>query len=525
MKKIILVLATLVCLGATTLMLEMPAMASSLSQIKSSDSWGDEIDRKYEDRDQASTSTKVYGLIGNLTSQMPEVRGKAAWYLGKHAWYVDLLGESPRVVDLLIPALRDENSEVRSNAAYALGEIGDPRAVDPLIAALRDQNFEVRSNSARAIGKIGEAGAVDPLIVVLREDRDKTVRIEAIKALRDIGDLRAIDPLIEALKDEDPDIRMHSVEALDNINDNRAVEPLIQALNDDNNDVREIAAESLGNFKDTRAVDPLIKAFKDPYRPVRYKAAEALGKIGDPRAIDPLIAALREDWIARAAAEALGKIGDPRAIDALKELQKTGKSEYDRKAASDALKELEAVDTKSETNQIVPTAQNASSQQNATNLIQVEMREEAVRELDSAPSEQKVTNLIQKPATPTVSLTTLNVEVASDVYSEKDRQVLYCPRGNYMVVRNRIYLTGTDIDKIEQVEYLLHPSFSNREAVSRDPTNDFEAWIWSWGGFPITATITTKSGQVFEKEFDFSFKTKFEEAQDKGIPQAMRCEE
>ncbi len=144
--------------------------------------------------------------------------------------------------------------------------------------------------------------------------------------------------------------------------------------------------------------------------------------------------------------------------------------------------------------------------------------------------EANQSSLIQQNATtidqaPIEKVTVLNVEVANDVYSEKDRQVLYCPKGNYMVVRNRIYLTGTDLDKVKQVKYLLHPSFPNPIAVSEDPTNDFEAWIWSWGGFLIKATITTESSQVFEKELDFSFKTKFEEAQSKRIPQVMRCEE
>jgi hypothetical protein len=154
-------------------------------------------------------------------------------------------------------------------------------------------------------------------------------------------------------------------------------------------------------------------------------------------------------------------------------------------------------DSKKEADQVVKPDQTASTQQNATNLNQP----------------------------PIATLTTLNVEVASDVYSEKDRHVLYCPKGNYMVVRNRIYLTGSDLYKVKQVKYLLHPSFSNPVAVSEDPNNDFEVWIWSWGGFPIKATITTNSGQVFEKQFDFSFKSKFEEAQSKGIHQAMRCEE
>jgi hypothetical protein len=146
----------------------------------------------------------------------------------------------------------------------------------------------------------------------------------------------------------------------------------------------------------------------------------------------------------------------------------------------------------------------------------------AIEANQSSSIQQNATTIAQAPIE---KATVLNVEVASDVYSENDRQVLYCPKGNYMVVRNRIYLTGADLNKVKQVKYLLHPSFSNPIAVSEDPTNDFEVWIWSWGGFPITATITTKNGQVFEKELDFSFKTKFEEAQSKGIPQAMRCEE
>lgn len=154
-------------------------------------------------------------------------------------------------------------------------------------------------------------------------------------------------------------------------------------------------------------------------------------------------------------------------------------------------------DSKKVVDQVVKPDQTASTQQNATNLNQPSI----------------------------ATLTTLNVEVASDVYSEKDRHVLYCPKGNYMVVRNRIYLTGVDLNKVKKVKYLLHPSFSNPIAVSEDATNSFEAWIWSWGGFPIKATITTNSGQVFEKQFDFSFKSKFEEAQSKGIPQSMRCEE
>jgi hypothetical protein len=173
---------------------------------------------------------------------------------------------------------------------------------------------------------------------------------------------------------------------------------------------------------------------------------------------------------------------------------------------------------------IIMSLQVEAAQFEGTNIkLPKEITNVSEKKVDQvAPTLQNTAYLNQVPSKTPANL---NVQVASDVYSEKDRQVLYCPKGNYMVVRNRIYLTGSDLDKVKQVKYLLHPSFSNPVAVSEDPTNNFENWIWSWGGFPIKATITTKSGQVFEKDFDFSFKSKFEEAQSKGVPQVMRCNE
>lgn len=120
-------------------------------------------------------------------------------------------------------------------------------------------------------------------------------------------------------------------------------------------------------------------------------------------------------------------------------------------------------------------------------------------------------------------LANLNVEVTSDVYSAKDPHVYYCVRGNYVEVKNRIYLVGPDLDKVKEARYFLHESLNQPEGVLGDPNNDFEIWITVWGGFPIKAVITTKGGEEFEKDYSFSFKAKFEEAQSKGIPQVMEC--
>ena len=90
-------------------------------------------------------------------------------------------------VERYIQALKDRDSDVREDAAEALGMIGDARAVEPLIQALKDDiSSDVREEAAEALGMIGDARAVEPLTQALK-DRDSDVREEAALALARIG--------------------------------------------------------------------------------------------------------------------------------------------------------------------------------------------------------------------------------------------------------------------------------------------------------------------------------------------------
>jgi hypothetical protein len=132
--------------------------------------------------------------------------------------------------------------------------------------------------------------------------------------------------------------------------------------------------------------------------------------------------------------------------------------------------------------------------------------------------------LVVEPRKPGQQLTALNVEIANAVYTDQDRRLFYCIGSNGVIsYRNRIYLTGLDLDKVAKVTYIIDPSFPNPEVTSEDPSNSFEIWIMTWGRFPMNAIITTKSGQVFEKTYSFSFKSKVENALAMGIPQVEQC--
>jgi HEAT repeat protein len=206
---------------------------------------------------------------------------------------------------------QDEN--IRSSAAKALGELKSMQSVESLITTLKDNEWHVRKAAATALGQIGDARAVYPLIST---HKHVDVRNAAIDALAKIG-VPAVESLLTAINNEhkEIDLRRMAISALGKIRDTRAVEPLIAALRNGDINIVWDAAEALGKIGDTRAVEPLIVVLENIKNGfVRKTVIKALGLIGDVRAVKPLIAVLSVD---ATAADALGLIGDARAVEPL----------------------------------------------------------------------------------------------------------------------------------------------------------------------------------------------------------------
>jgi len=317
----------------------------------------------------------VDALIKALKDEDSDVRERVAWALGEIGWKPG--NDEERVlyyiakrnwggcvkmgsfaVEFLIERLKDKNSDVRENVAWALGVIGDARAVDSLIEALKDLDSDVRENVAWALGKIGwkpgndeervlyyiakrdwggcvkmGSFAVEFLIKRLK-DKNSDVRRSVAWALGVIGDARAVSALIKALKDENSVIRIRVAEALGKIGDARAVDALIDALRDWNRDVRESVAWALGEIGDARAVEALIEALKDEVSDVRENSIDALVKIAkkDLGVVDKLIKALKDkdSDVRRSVAWALDGIGWKSGNDEEKVLYYIAKRDWGR---------------------------------------------------------------------------------------------------------------------------------------------------------------------------------------------------
>jgi HEAT repeat protein len=335
--------------------------------------------------------------------------------------------KDPRAAEPLISLLADTHEygkiSVRSAAANALANIGTPAvkpliaalgkgdvheievkgeilakigapAMDPLIASLKDENPNVRTAAASALGKFNNFCAGDELITALK-DENAGVRKAAAEALGKLGDLRAINPLIEMLRNGDRDDRWSAAAALEKVGwqpgrdeDSAfywiafgrweecarigapAVKPLAAALKDYHNERKLVVAalDKLGwqpgndetgviywIFKmkweecvriGAPAVDLLIAKLGFTVEYPQYSqlpAAEALGKIGDARAVEPLIATFMYEKnssdVRRAAADALVKIGDARAVELLVAALKTV-DEFTRRYAIQVLTSL-----------------------------------------------------------------------------------------------------------------------------------------------------------------------------------------
>ena len=87
----------------------------------------------------------------------------------------------------------DSDPGLATPALKAVGEIGSEEATQDVADRLAADESEVRSQAARALGLIGDTRAIDPLTDLLEDDETDEVRASAAWALNQIGTERALE--------------------------------------------------------------------------------------------------------------------------------------------------------------------------------------------------------------------------------------------------------------------------------------------------------------------------------------------
>jgi len=231
----------------------------------------------------------------------------------------------PLVVELLMDKLADHEPQVRKNAAFALGEIGDPQAAQRLLQAVAtDQDTMVRVSAVRAIARMKYDGTVVPLISVLKDRKvSPELRGSVARALGSMKRPEAPELLLEIIRDqaEHAHVRADALCGVGAFGDAELVPLLLEVLRDQREDakVRGAAARALAYFKNEDTVSAFIEVLSDNSFLHRANVARALGWMGSARAVEPLTRLLADkDWIVRACAcKSLGRLKASVATNAL----------------------------------------------------------------------------------------------------------------------------------------------------------------------------------------------------------------
>lgn len=152
-------------------------------------------------------------------------------------------------VHALLGALHHPSPQVRGAAAFALGRLGDLHGVGPLVTLLEDPVYDVRCRAAVALGLIGSVSVLRTTSEADAEER--AIRCAAIEALGNLGAV-AVECLTKALRYGPPSERARVVIALGETRDVSAVGPLSEVLDDDDEHVRTRAREALEKIRESR---------------------------------------------------------------------------------------------------------------------------------------------------------------------------------------------------------------------------------------------------------------------------------
>lgn len=226
-----------------------------------------------------------------LRSALPEMRKllgdpDALVRLRTLQWYVQLGGRegAGHVAEML----KDDNDQVRQNAAVHLGYFGTKAQMGQLQAALKDPNQIVQMKAATALGKLGDRTAVPSILPLL----DTKHRGEAAVCLGELGCKEHVDRIAALLDDENS--RWFALIALDLLDARDRAEAVAKYIDIPRPGIPGHAATVLGKWKARAYSDRIGALVKDKKQGDYTAAILALGLMGDPRQAEVLVPMLKD---------------------------------------------------------------------------------------------------------------------------------------------------------------------------------------------------------------------------------------
>ena len=196
---------------------------------------------------------KTAELSANLRSMSDDPNKWVRATLG----YILSVIDSPDALEYLINLLKDDEQDVRKNAAKAFSIRAKEAQTETVIRMLSDSAPFVRLQAIIILGKLRVSAASSLLIKMLDSERNPKLRASIITSLGRIGGKEAIFTLQSALHDRDSRVRANAVEGLEEALGEGCITIIRPMLHDSDNRTKANTAKALFRLGETDVVKEL----------------------------------------------------------------------------------------------------------------------------------------------------------------------------------------------------------------------------------------------------------------------------
>ena len=199
----------------------------------------------------------------SLQSQPRQLRLDAAIRLG------ELYGH-PKLQEIMLPLLDDEDSTTRSCAALAIGYPGNLRAIFPLLALLDDEDFSVRDAALLALGGLRDSRVMSFVLEAL--ERDARLLKTGLQALR-LLNAEQTEPIFRCfVSHNDDDVALLALGAYLFVNDVMAADIALVKLQSHDDRQRLLALQILANWGRRQDLEAIFPLLQDATSKIRHQA-------------------------------------------------------------------------------------------------------------------------------------------------------------------------------------------------------------------------------------------------------------
>ena len=211
--------------------------------------------------------------------------------------------------DIFRMCLNDKDNSIREQAIYGLWEYDDRVIINPIITILKDDpSNKVRASAVKLLAKFADMAQEGKLI---QRDAEKIQ-----------------DALMTVIHENTTDLQVkkHAIESIACFNEPEIQQIIREAYQTKNSELKQSAIHAMGRSSDIQWLSILIKETNHENPEIRYEAIDACGQLGNETTVPHIIKLTRDDDIdvQLSAIRALGTIGGSLAKQTLTEILNTG---------------------------------------------------------------------------------------------------------------------------------------------------------------------------------------------------------